>query len=668
MSAVLQPTAPAQAASEGTARALRFLTAGSVDDGKSTLIGRLLFDSRAILADQLDTLETTRRRRADRPVAADRRPGGRARTGHHDRRRLPLLRHPHAQVHHRRRAGPRAVHPQHGHGRRRQRRRGGAGRHHQARLAAPPVALLPQTRRHALLAHLLRVPSIVFAVNKLDAVGEPRRRLRGRARRAAGLRRRGRHRGRRRSCRCRRCAATTSRSRRPANGATGTSARSLLQLLEALPAAEGAHDGPAGIAGAVRRAKDRRRHRPPAAHAVGPHRPGQRAGRRRGAGVPERRARQVVAVRRAGEHVAQRRGRPVGRPGARPPARRVARRLDRRTRHAAPRRSASAPRWPGWTPSRPRSAASTGAPRQPLGAGAHRRHRPPARHPHAGSPPTRTSWPSTRSATWSSRLQQPLPLQRYADNRVGGALIVVDPASNRTSGALLVERSQRVMGRVVFIGAGPGAADLITVRGAQRLAAGRGGAVRCPHRPGAARTRAAGALDRRRQARLLRLPPRQAAINALLVRHARSMATRSCGSRAATRACSAASKKNSQALAEAGIACEVVPGVTAALAAAAATQRPLTRRGSGRSVSLTHRDDARAANLHATRSADTEVFYMAGRQLGALARAAARRRLAGRHAGGRGLARRLARPAGQRPPPCRHWPRPRCCTPGGRRW
>jgi sulfate adenylyltransferase subunit 1 len=35
-------------------------------------------------------------------------------------------------------------------------------------------------------------------------------------------------------------------------------------------------------------------------------------------------------------------------------------------------------------------------------------------------------------------LQQPLPLARYADNRVGGALIVVDPASNRTSGALLV--------------------------------------------------------------------------------------------------------------------------------------------------------------------------------------------------------------------------------------
>ncbi len=36
-----------------------------------------------------------------------------------------------------------------------------------------PCPLLPQTRRHALLAQLLRVPSIVFAVNKLDAVEDP---------------------------------------------------------------------------------------------------------------------------------------------------------------------------------------------------------------------------------------------------------------------------------------------------------------------------------------------------------------------------------------------------------------------------------------------------------------------------------------------------------------
>jgi sulfate adenylyltransferase subunit 1 len=35
---------------------------------------------------------------------------------------------------------------------------------------SPGLELLPQTRRHTLLANLLRVPSIVFAVNKLDAV------------------------------------------------------------------------------------------------------------------------------------------------------------------------------------------------------------------------------------------------------------------------------------------------------------------------------------------------------------------------------------------------------------------------------------------------------------------------------------------------------------------
>jgi uroporphyrin-III C-methyltransferase len=63
----------------------------------------------------------------------------------------------------------------------------------------------------------------------------------------------------------------------------------------------------------------------------------------------------------------------------------------------------------------------------------------------------------------------------------------------------------------------------------------------------------------------------------------------------------------------------VVPGVTAAIAAAAATQRPLTRRGSGRSVSLTTAM-TRSGELQASRSADTEVFYMAGRQLAALGR------------------------------------------------
>src|SRR3954451_17751783 len=44
---------------------LRFATAGSVDDGKSTLIGRLLYDSKAIFEDQLESVERTSRQRGD---------------------------------------------------------------------------------------------------------------------------------------------------------------------------------------------------------------------------------------------------------------------------------------------------------------------------------------------------------------------------------------------------------------------------------------------------------------------------------------------------------------------------------------------------------------------------------------------------------------------------
>ena len=44
---------------------LRFTTAGSVDDGKSTLIGRLLFDSKAIFQDQLESLEETSKQRGE---------------------------------------------------------------------------------------------------------------------------------------------------------------------------------------------------------------------------------------------------------------------------------------------------------------------------------------------------------------------------------------------------------------------------------------------------------------------------------------------------------------------------------------------------------------------------------------------------------------------------
>jgi sulfate adenylyltransferase subunit 1 len=151
-------------------RALRFLTAGSVDDGKSTLIGRLLFDSRAILADQLDTLA---RRAAGEPIdlslltdglEAEREQGITIDVAYRyfatPRRKFIIADAPGHEQYTRNMVTA------------------AAGSDAAVVLVditkidwqARPVVLLPQTRRHALLAHLLRVPSIVFAVNKLDAV------------------------------------------------------------------------------------------------------------------------------------------------------------------------------------------------------------------------------------------------------------------------------------------------------------------------------------------------------------------------------------------------------------------------------------------------------------------------------------------------------------------
>ncbi len=57
-----------EAVVERRASTLRIATAGSVDDGKSTLIGRLLFDSKQVFADQLEHVEETSRRRGDEYV------------------------------------------------------------------------------------------------------------------------------------------------------------------------------------------------------------------------------------------------------------------------------------------------------------------------------------------------------------------------------------------------------------------------------------------------------------------------------------------------------------------------------------------------------------------------------------------------------------------------
>ncbi|MBL8307289.1 MAG: uroporphyrinogen-III C-methyltransferase [Rubrivivax sp.] len=168
---------------------------------------------------------------------------------------------------------------------------------------------------------------------------------------------------------------------------------------------------------------------------------------------------------------------------------------------------------------------------------------------------------------------------------------------------------------VVFIGAGPGAADLITVRGARLLAEAEvvlHDALTDP----ALRALAP-------QARWVDVGKRgfghatgQDAINVLLLdaarRHRHVVRLKGGDPSVFGRL-----EEELAALHEQGIGCEVVPGVSAALAAAADTRRPLTRRGNGRSVSLTTAM-TQLGVLHATRTADTEVFYMAGRQLAAL--------------------------------------------------
>jgi len=171
--------------------------------------------------------------------------------------------------------------------------------------------------------------------------------------------------------------------------------------------------------------------------------------------------------------------------------------------------------------------------------------------------------------------------------------------------------------RVFIVGAGPGAADLITLRGARAL--GRAQVVLHDALTDPALRELApsaewidvgkrGFCDSTAQTR----------INALLVQHGLSGAV-VVRLKGGDPSIFGRLDEELDALARAGLRCEVIPGVTSAIAAAADLQRPLTRRGAGRSVALSTAM-TRAGELVAARSADTEVFYMAGRQLAALSR------------------------------------------------
>jgi sulfate adenylyltransferase subunit 1 len=145
---------------------LRLATAGSVDDGKSTLVGRLLHDTKTVFADQLDAVARVSRERglsgADLALLTD---GLRAereqgitidvayRYFATPRRRFILADTPgHVQY-------------------TRNMVTGASTAHLAVVLVDARHGVVTQTRRHAAVAALLRVPHVVLAVNKMDLVG-----------------------------------------------------------------------------------------------------------------------------------------------------------------------------------------------------------------------------------------------------------------------------------------------------------------------------------------------------------------------------------------------------------------------------------------------------------------------------------------------------------------
>ena len=150
--------------------ALKFITCGSVDDGKSTLIGRLLVDSKSVLQDQLAGVSKSGA--ADLALLTD---------GLAAEREQGIT----IDVAYRYFATPARkfiIGDAPGHEQYTRNMVTAASSADAAVVLVdatkldwknPLLTLLPQTRRHSLLVQLLRVPSIVFAINKLDAVEDP---------------------------------------------------------------------------------------------------------------------------------------------------------------------------------------------------------------------------------------------------------------------------------------------------------------------------------------------------------------------------------------------------------------------------------------------------------------------------------------------------------------
>ena len=144
---------------------LRLATAGSVDDGKSTLIGRLLYDSKAIYEDQLDSIRRTSQRRGnadtDLSLLTD---GLRA-----EREQGITI-----DVAYRYFSTPKRkfiIADTPGHTEYTRNMVTGASNAHLAMILIDARnGMVEQSRRHAFLSHLLGIPRLVVCVNKMDLV------------------------------------------------------------------------------------------------------------------------------------------------------------------------------------------------------------------------------------------------------------------------------------------------------------------------------------------------------------------------------------------------------------------------------------------------------------------------------------------------------------------
>ena len=179
------------------------------------------------------------------------------------------------------------------------------------------------------------------------------------------------------------------------------------------------------------------------------------------------------------------------------------------------------------------------------------------------------------------------------------------------------------MGKVFIVGAGPGAADLLTLRAARLLES-----ADIVFHDALVRPETLGLALRARLVdvgkRYGKVSPEQRFINRALVEAARTheIVVRLKGGDPMM---FGRAQEEIDALAEAGIDCEVVPGITAALAAAATLRVSLTRRGVSRNVAFVtaRRAPGQPENawLDAARSADTVALYMAGWQSAEIAAA-----------------------------------------------